>query len=514
MRPSVLLTEEEADVNDQVARELANRDGIYQRAGQLVRVVEPSRQDTKTAPEIEPIPLASLREELTRVVRFTKINRHGDEVPAHPADWCVRAVAARKNWPGLPLLKAVIECPVLRPDGTILQEPGYDESTGLLYLPTLEFQSIPDFPSSSDVTQALGELLDLVCDYPFQGDEHKAAWLANVLTPLARHAFEGPVPMFLVDGNVRGVGKTLLCHVVSIIATGRDANVSTQLLDEAEERKRLTGLARAGEAFYLIDNISRPFGNGVLDAALTLTVLKERLLQENNVPAYPWLTITMGTGNNVQIRAHADTWRRILPIRLESSYQNPETRVDLKRPDLLGHVRMLRARYVRAALTLLRAYAVHADAEDIKVSPWHPYSGWSRIVRGTVIFAGLPDPYKAHEALTPMADSTATGLHGLVLGWRELCDVQGVKGCTARQAIEWIGEDLEYKSRTPSHRLRFEQLLTALQDLCDTRGRQLPDTKTLGYTLRAYRGRIVDGHRLDAVKNDKSEGQVWAVIPR
>lgn len=498
-RPWVLLTEEEAEVNDQVARELANLDDIYQRGGQLVRVVQEARKDLVSAPRIEPVPLASLRELLTRVVRFAKPSRRGDDLPAHPADWCVRAIAARGTWPDVPLLRAVIEWPCLRPDGTILQEPGYDESTGLLYLPSADFEPIPEYPSAEAIAEARTSLLDLVADFPFQGDEHRAAWLAGLLTPFARYAFDGPSPLFMIDANVRGAGKSLLCHVVSLIATGRLAPITTQVQDEAEERKRITAIARAGDPMMLIDNISRPFGNGVLDAALTTTVWKERILQETNVPEYPLLTIWWGTGNNVQIRPHADTWRRILPIRLESPHQNPETRTDFKHHDLLAHVALLRVRYMRAALLLLRAHAAYGDAEDIKLSPWGSYPGWSRIVRGAVVCAGLPDPYKAHEALTPMADSTAGGLDGLVHGWRELCEWHKVEGCSIREALDWLSEDLEYKQRTQNASLRFERLIEALQDLCPTNGRQLPDARAVGYALRAYRGRVVDNMSLDTV---------------
>lgn len=148
-RPSVLLSEEEAEVNDAVVAELERLEGTYQRGGQLVRVVEPAVGDVSTAPRIEPLPLASLREDLTKVVRFQKLDRYGEPIPARPADWCVRAVAARGTWPRVPVLRGVIEWPVLRPDGSLIQEPGYDAATKLLYMPSATFKSLSTNPLST-----------------------------------------------------------------------------------------------------------------------------------------------------------------------------------------------------------------------------------------------------------------------------------------------------------------------------------------------------------------------------
>ena len=50
-------------------------------------------------------------------------------------------------------------------------------------------------------------------DFPFAADMHRAAWLAALLTPLARPAFDGPAPLFLVDANVRAAGKGLCLEV-------------------------------------------------------------------------------------------------------------------------------------------------------------------------------------------------------------------------------------------------------------------------------------------------------------
>lgn len=512
--PPIFVDHDEARVNDQVAGHLFALDSLYQRGGQLVRVMQPAKRDIASSPRIEKLPLASLREALTRVVRFWKKDgRSGKWALNHPPDWCVRAIAERGSWPDMPVLRAVVEWPVLTPDGWVIQDPGFDEQTGLLYQPQEVFPEVSAQPTQAEVKTAQAELLDLVCDFPFAGPEHRAAWLAGLLTPFARYAFDGPAPLFLIDKNVRGAGGSLLCDVVSLIATGRMAPKTTQVTDEAEERKRITAIARAGDAFMLIDNISRPFGNGVLDAALTTTIWKERILQESNAPEYPLLTLWWGTGNNVQIRTHADTFRRILPIRLESPYQNPETRTDFKHEDLVGHVKANRPRYVWAALTLLRAFYASKAGPTMKIDSWGSYTDWSNVVRKTIVWLGLDDPYKAHHALTMMSDRTAAGLDMLVMGWKDMLDEQRVKSCTASEAWDWLAEDLELKQRKVISTLRFELLHEALRELSTIEGgRQLPTPLAIGNTLRKYIERPSNGHRIEREDSKTRTGMVkWTV---
>ena len=108
--------------------------------------------------------------------------------------------------------------------------------------------------------------------------EKQAAWAAAVLTPLARFAFRGPAPFFLVDANVRGAGKGLLPDTIAVIDSGRGFARAVYTLDEAEMSKVITALALAGEPLVLLDNINGFLGNASLDAALTATEWQGRVL--------------------------------------------------------------------------------------------------------------------------------------------------------------------------------------------------------------------------------------------
>src|SRR5262249_45674478 len=139
-RPQIVVTTEEHQVNEQAVAALAADPNIYQRGGILVRVVQDRSPAAKGirhpfAPRIEALPLPLLRERPAASARWMtmKQTQQGPSLsPGHPPGWCVAAVHARANWPGVRYLEAVIDYPVLRPNGTVLAQPGYDSDTGLL----------------------------------------------------------------------------------------------------------------------------------------------------------------------------------------------------------------------------------------------------------------------------------------------------------------------------------------------------------------------------------------------
>lgn len=176
-------------------------------------------------------------------------------MPAHPPDWCVGAVHDRGDWPSVRRFDAVVTHPVLLPDGSILSANGYHPRYRLLAcLPPGLAVEVPDAPNAADVAAAVETLLDPLANFPFQTPAHRAAWVAGLLTPLVRFAFAGPAPFFLIDGNVRGVGKGLLADVAALILTGRRFSVMNYTNDREELQKRITALVMEGEDLVLLDN--------------------------------------------------------------------------------------------------------------------------------------------------------------------------------------------------------------------------------------------------------------------
>jgi hypothetical protein len=505
-RPSITITTEEHEVNAEAVTALGRDCAIYQRGGMLVRVVRDASPAAKGirrpfAPRIEPLPPPLLRERLAANARWVMIKETSSggavEMRARPPAWCVSAVHARAGWPGIHHLEAVVDYPVLRPDGTILGRPGYDPETGLLLESAATCPAIPDRPSAAEAIDARDVLLDVVGDFPFEREAHKAAWLAALLTPLARFAFTGPTPLFLVDANVRAAGKGLLLDVISRIVTGERFTIATYTSDEDELRKRITSLVLAGDRLVLFDNLEGKFGNAVLDAALTGTAWKDRVLGANRMAEAPMFMTWYATGNNVIIAA--DTARRVCHVRLESPEERPEERQDFRRPNLLAWVGENRPRLLAAALSILRGYCA-AGRPDQGLPAWGSFEGWSALVRSAVVWVGLPDPGETRLLLQEKADVAAESM-AVVLTYWECLDPER-RGLTAAEVIQRL-----YKEQPSVQPDYYADLRDALEALLGK-----PDARALGNRLRSYRRRVFQGRYIYQASTEHRAAR-WAVYP-
>jgi hypothetical protein len=485
-----VISTEEHEVNAQAVAALARDPGIYQRGGMLVRVVRDASPATKGirrpfAPRIEMLPPPLLRERLAANamwIRPRKTQRGDIEEPAHPPAWCVSATHARADWPGIRHLEAVVDYPVLRPDGTVLSRPGYDPETGLFLEVLGNLPGIPDHPTRADAILARDQLLEVVSDFPFERPVHQSAWLAGLFTPLARFAFAGPAPLFLADANVRAAGKGLLLDTISRIATGERFTVATYTSDQDELRKRITSIVLAGDRLVLFDNLEGKFGDPVLDAALTAPTWKDRILGVNRMAEGPMYMTWFATGNNVAIAG--DTARRICHIRLESPEERPEERQDFRHPNLLAYVGDNRGRLLAAALTILRAYCA-AGRPDQKLPAWGSFDGWSGLVRSAVFWVGMPDPGETRLLLQAHADVAAESM-GIILECWESLDPER-RGLTAAEVIQRLTEDSP--TDRPAYYADLTDALVALLGKLDAR--------LLGNRLRSYRRRIFQGRFID-----------------
>jgi hypothetical protein len=503
-RPVIEITTEEHDVNDQAVAALAQCEALYQRANQLVRIVRDTSPANKGirrefAPRIEALPAAILRERLAEAARWIKLAEINDavmELPSRPPGWCVSAVQARGDWRGIRHLEAVLDYPVLRHDGTLLWRPGYDPDTGLLLELSPNLVRTPDNPTREDAIAARNVLLDVVSDFPFADVVHKSAWLAAVLTPAARFAFLGPAPLFLADSNVRGSGKGLLLDCIALIMTGQSFTVATYTNDEDELRKRITSIVLGGDRLVMLDNVAGKFGNAVLDAALTTTAWKDRLLGSNRMAEAPMYMTWFATGNNVMIAS--DTARRICHIRLESDCERPEERSGFKHPQLLAWVAENRPQLLAAALTILRAYIV-AGRPDMRLRAWGSFEGWSSLVRNAVVWVGMPDPGETRIWLQEQSDIAAEGMTKLLNCLTEL-DPDG-HGLTAAKIVEI------YKDKPGSVPACHEDLKDSLETLLDK-----VDSRSLGNRLRAFRRRVFGSWYIDQAGKQQRAAR-WVVRP-
>lgn len=522
--PRIIVKPPQHAVNEEMRASLARSKTFYKRGKQLVRVsygdldLPKGVERPPDAPCIRLVTAPLLAEELSRCAYYCRVTRtlkDGTEItePCHPPRFGVDAIMAGDRFP-VPPLEGIVEAPVLLSSGKILDSPGYDSYSGLVYAPPrgCAFEPVSAHPTAREVREAIDLLLDAVCDFPFHQPEHRSAWIAGVLSYFSRWAYTGPTPLFLVDGNVRGAGKGKLAGAAAQICLGRKPMMVQQTSDEAKEKELITSVALSGEMMVVIDNINYPFGSSPLDSVIAEQVWTPVLKYSNDPSRFTVSAIWWGNGNNVVFKRLNDTVRRTLKIRIVSTLENPEQRSDFKRPEP-GYQQWLRDNrpaLVWAALTLLRGF-VEAGSPTSGLSSWGTFEGWSNIVRGAIVWAGLPDPYLAAAVHDQVSDGGLEALTAFLRGWEVLCIEQKAEGLTCNEATTALREHLEYAKAGAGRHNPHEELVNALRELTGHKSGGLPDPGALGYVLRRARNRVVGGLRLETKPGPQNYTR-WYVV--
>lgn len=510
-RLAVAITTDEHLVTERALIGLAASRDLYVRGGKLVHVVMEGAvapggpaQGTRV-PRIALVRQPLLRMLLSRHCRFSRAEvsfrgsqgnpSEGDssakairEIPSGPPKFVVEAIDALGEYPGLRTLRGISTVPFLRPDGSVVAAAGWDESTGVLFRPVGPQPVLPERPTQDDALAAAAELLDLVADFPFAAPEHRAGWLALLLTAAGRHAFDGPSPLFLIDANTRGSGKGLLAALAGTIVAGTPIPVTAAPQDDSEFRKRITAIAIEGGRFVLFDNVAGVLGVPSLDAALTSTVWKDRLLGRSEMTEVPLMPVWVATGNNVSLGA--DTARRVLHVRLESPLERPEERSGFHHLDILTYTVRERARYLRAVLVILQAWFA-AGRPTRRLPSWGSFEGWSAVIRQAIVWVDQPDPFAARECLLETADTEAAHLAATIMGLEEMVG----DGTESRLGI--TASEILRRLKASEH--AYPRMRAAVEEVSG----KSATPKSLGKRLAGYRGRVIDGKAIVAESHRK-----------
>jgi hypothetical protein len=504
---------------------------IYQRGSALVHVVAVTEAERKSeqrwksiaqgTPTIRVLPIPVLRTKLSRLAQWTRHDaRLKKAVDARPDGQTVEHINAVGNYPGIRPLEGIAESPVFRLDGSIFQTPGYDDATGYLYLPSIQFPPIPERPSRNDAREAMRFFEEeLFVDFPHKDRNHRASLIATVLTAIARPAIDGCVPVTVFDANVRGSGKGLQSSVVSIIAYGREVEVTPFPADNPDHmRKTLFSLARSGVPMILFDNLETgvPFAGGALEAAITSRSIRDRILASSEAPAVPFSQLVAVTGNNLTIGG--DMPRRCIVCRLESDEQDPAKRAirSYKYPERAGSDKFKRwcmvhrGELVAKALTILRAHALAnpTDGEiEREVGVMESFGGWVRMIASAVVWAGGGNPLLTRMGMDGEVDQEVAPLDAILEGLERL-DPTG-KGMTTSAIITQLYKPDLLKGEVTENHDGFDGMREGIEALTQRKPGFPPDAQSLGRQLQGRIGRNVGGRKL--AKADHRNVKRWIV---
>jgi hypothetical protein len=372
---------------------------------------------------------------------------------------------------------------LLRFDGSLLDQPGYDPSTALLFDPAnTKFPPIPDHPTREQAEVALNVYKDLLSEFPFVDAIDLAVALSAILTAIVRRSLP-TAPAHVITAPDFGYGKTLLADITAFISTGNICPVSSQGDSPEELGKHLAAALIDGADLICIDNASQPLGGDLLCQMLTQRSVRLRPLGASTTMEVSTAITVLATGTNLMIQD--DLVRRALRCRLAGNLERPELRQFKKRP--LEKIAANRGALVAAGLTILRGYIATGGLAR------HPtlgsFEAWCSMVRDPLCWLGLPDVTDSITK-TRASDAKLSALGALLEQWKSNV---GSAGITAKAPVAKASEK-EPDGREGADRFIYPELRDALLMVAGEKG--TISTKALGYWLRSNAERIVDGLRI------------------
>src|SRR5262249_16606419 len=100
----------------------------------------------------------------------------------------------------------VITTPTLRPDGSLLVQPGYDPITRMILMGPPPMPAVAERPTRDNAMAALSLLDGLLDEFPFADTASRSVALSALITPVVRGAFT-VAPMHAACAPVAGSGK-------------------------------------------------------------------------------------------------------------------------------------------------------------------------------------------------------------------------------------------------------------------------------------------------------------------
>lgn len=509
-KPSIVVKGGElAKLTARAIDELGARDDVFKQNGRFVTAIEASGD--------KPPIIASLATDTIRVLLADSASwmTFMDDGPAYidPPPNVVNGAAACPWKEGVRELDHIIEAPTIRPDGSLVVVPGYDESMRLLYWPNSAFPAIPEHPTKEDAMDALTALREVWENFPCESEADRSILIAAVITMVCRAAIAGPVPAFAVSANIKGSGKTKALSMACLIATGRDGATKAWPAEEAELEKLLDTAAIEGASYVFLDDLDAPFGGAALRTYLTSTVVQPRDFGRKRSMVCPWRGVILTTGNNLQLGRDID--RRTVVCRMLSDDEKPYVMTDEQAAKRFAHyplepwVAANRPRLVCAALTLVRAWILAGRPRGSQPA-LGSFEAWSRLVPDCIEWAGGANPLeRAIESAGENENEEDKAFAAVLRGVQRL-DPQ----CSGLKAKSILG--LLYPGGAPPKAGEgppdgFDDLRDAIESVVKRKSSKgVPDGSGLSYWLRSRRNQRKSGLALECRK-DRDDIAYWYV---
>lgn len=481
-------------VLDAILERLRSDGQVFERAGVLVRFA-----DDVLVPVERPWLQTHIEEAFTLE---TFDARSGTWRPQHcPDNIPARVMSARGRWK-LPKVSGVVTFPVMRADGCIINHPGFDADTGLLFIDNEPTRPTPYPMDKRALSEALERIWAPFAQFPFDNDVSRGVFMCALLTTVCRPALP-TAPAFLIRAYAPGTGKSLLSEILMMLVGAPATALPLPESNPEEIEKRLFSKLRTGCAGMVLDNLTGVIESAAMCAVLTSAEPEGRILGLSEVVRVQNRALFVLNGNNVA--PGGDLFRRVLPITLDANTEAPERRRFTFEPRYMIRHRL--EAYRSDLLSVLLTYQAEG-APVVGVGAFGSFDEWERLVRQCVCWL-----ISEGVAPAPMADPLE------VLAQSKAEDPRHLQHIAILEA--WHGyygpEPVRVKDLSELANSCFDTTPagSALKELLQEvgtppRGRGEFNGVYFSAWLRRHKGQVVSGLRLDVVPHGKTVN-AWGV---
>lgn len=487
--------------------------GIFNRAGELVHtpregedgyVAPRNDKDSDGPAQVRPVDasrLASRCQYTYNVIRHVK-DRDTEKWTTTEAMFPHAAakvpVDVPDMLPNVRVLNGVVHSPVLRPDGSILETPGYDTSTGLLHLPEpgLFVPPVPLVPTPADIKLARDWLDYMLSGFVFSSDSDRCNFLGLLMTPALRGLLPPPYKLGAIGAPMPGSGKSLLAATLRIVHGGVFRAEVPE--DEAELRKQVTTILDVTTGPVVqFDNATGTLRSATMAALLTSGDWDDRLLGSNKLVQAKNDRLWIVTGNNLSIGG--DLIRRTLWVTIDPGVPDPHLRTGFTIENLETWTREHRGDLLHAILVLARAWV--AEGMPAEPNRSDSYAKWSSSLRGLLTHAGFNGEFDAAETARQQIGADDSE-------WAQF--LSRVHSTFGEQS--WLVSELV--QRVSANGLDGRPISSDILpgDLADRFDRNQSITRSLAKWLSNREGRWADGFAVKNVGADRDKIQRWKVV--
>ena len=320
----------------------------------------------------------------------------------------------------IPQLVGIATVPYLDDKGELHTVPGYNPQTGV-YLAPHGLDVRVDLPEQPELLRAAAaaaaaRISRHFHEVPFRSDLHRAAGLSLIMTMCAPPSRRpSPSPLFLLNANTSGAGKTRYAVSAYFIATGEAPALAKTPPTQEEWQKQIVTWAISGETVIILDNNTEVIGGAALESAVTGTKISGRRLGLSEAVKADFAPCWVVTVNNASITP--DMVGRTIEIYLESPHADPRAaEFEISESDWLeSYLPSARGQIVSDLLTIQLAY--RRAGRPAPSGKMGSFSSWARSVGAPIWYATGHWVRDTQIELRELADDETAELQPLLSAW-------------------------------------------------------------------------------------------------